>query len=279
MTNAHRFYRASSDDARRVFDPRSEPARRYYGGYVDFVLGAAQWIDDARLDDEADDAGPLLALDAGCGSGASAWLLAEKALHVVGVDVAPRGFAVPPHDRLSCAAASVLALPFADGTFDMVASYQMLEHVRDPQAALREMARVLAPGGVLVVAGPNLLSPMNAARALLANFDSWQTNQQSPRLPFGNTLPSSMAAMARCTMATLGRLIGGGPRFVFREPDLRPPARGDSDACFLLNPMDIAAWMRANGLEVIRTAPWNRPAWTSALAGGTWVAARRSRGR
>lgn len=45
-------------------------------------------------------------------------------------------------------AASVLALPFPDGVFDYVFSQAVLEHVTDPQLAVREMVRVLKPGGL-----------------------------------------------------------------------------------------------------------------------------------
>ena len=44
---------------------------------------------------------------------------------------------------------SALALPFADGSFDVVACTDVLVHVPDAALALRECARVLAPGGTL----------------------------------------------------------------------------------------------------------------------------------
>jgi SAM-dependent methyltransferase len=47
-------------------------------------------------------------------------------------------------------AVDIHALPYADGTFDAVVSDQVLEHVRDPAAAVRETIRVLAPGGLLI---------------------------------------------------------------------------------------------------------------------------------
>lgn len=46
-------------------------------------------------------------------------------------------------------------LPFADGTFDIVCSFHVLEHVRDPQLVLAEAARVLKPGGYLHFAMPS----------------------------------------------------------------------------------------------------------------------------
>jgi SAM-dependent methyltransferase len=49
------------------------------------------------------------------------------------------------------------SLPFADGSFDVVFSHEVLEHVQDDRAACREMARVLRPGGRAVIFVPNRL--------------------------------------------------------------------------------------------------------------------------
>lgn len=53
-------------------------------------------------------------------------------------------------------AGSALALPFADAAFDSVFCSQVLEHVPDPEQALREFARCLKPGGVLLLSTPHL---------------------------------------------------------------------------------------------------------------------------
>jgi ubiquinone/menaquinone biosynthesis C-methylase UbiE len=49
-------------------------------------------------------------------------------------------------------------LPFCDQSFDLVTSYQTLEHVRDVAACLREMVRVLKPGGILYLRAPDYSS-------------------------------------------------------------------------------------------------------------------------
>ena len=49
-------------------------------------------------------------------------------------------------------------LPLPEEGFDCVIFWHVLEHLRDPAAALRRSARLLTPGGLLVVAVPNLAS-------------------------------------------------------------------------------------------------------------------------
>jgi SAM-dependent methyltransferase len=50
--------------------------------------------------------------------------------------------------------ADITALPFEDGSFDLILCSHVLEHVPDDRAAMREMQRVLAPGGVAIVQSP-----------------------------------------------------------------------------------------------------------------------------
>ncbi|MGZ3427721.1 MAG: class I SAM-dependent methyltransferase [Polyangia bacterium] len=76
----------------------------------------------------------------------------------VGIDLSP--FILhKAKARLGAGAALVrgdaMALPFADGAFDRVFCSEVLEHVLEPEAAVREMRRVLAPRGFAVVSVPN----------------------------------------------------------------------------------------------------------------------------
>ncbi|MBA3298376.1 MAG: class I SAM-dependent methyltransferase [Acidobacteria bacterium] len=93
-------------------------------------------------------------LDAGCGGGGMPLSLAEEAALVVGIDPFPRfadaGIRLRREhafQHLHFALADGMALPFADGTFDLVLSHAVIEHVADAPLYLRECARVLAPGG------------------------------------------------------------------------------------------------------------------------------------
>jgi SAM-dependent methyltransferase len=93
-------------------------------------------------------------LDAGCGGGGMPLSLAEHAREVVGIDPFNRfGDAGVRLARerglrsLHFALADGMALPFPDGTFDLVLSHAVIEHVADAPLYLRECRRVLAPGG------------------------------------------------------------------------------------------------------------------------------------
>jgi ubiquinone/menaquinone biosynthesis C-methylase UbiE len=98
-------------------------------------------------------------LDVGCGPGTISSDLATlvgPGGHVVGIDSAEtvveqaqdlarsRGIS-----NVEFRTANVFALPFAAGTFDVVHAHQVLQHVGDASAALREMRRVAKPGGVV----------------------------------------------------------------------------------------------------------------------------------
>ncbi|SDO41977.1 pimeloyl-CoA biosynthesis protein BioC [Methylobacterium phyllostachyos] len=95
-------------------------------------------------------------LDIGCGAGTLAKRLAEDGAAVTGIDPGPAALAqaraAVPEARFE--AASGEALPFPDASFDGAVMLNALHHVPNPAAALREAARVLIPGGSLVVVEP-----------------------------------------------------------------------------------------------------------------------------
>src|SRR6185503_13988946 len=99
-------------------------------------------------------------LDVGCGPGSITRGLAERVTpgEVVGVDLsadtleaARRDAAARGLDNLRYEEGSVYALPFPDASFDVAYAHQVLQHLRERDAALREILRVLRPGGLLAV--------------------------------------------------------------------------------------------------------------------------------
>jgi SAM-dependent methyltransferase len=101
------------------------------------------------------DVAGLRVLDAGCGAGAHAALLVERGATVTGVDQSAAMIEIAS-ERLSENARFLQAdlgepLPFQDGLFDAVLASLVMHYLRDWEPTLRELHRVLVPGGRLVV--------------------------------------------------------------------------------------------------------------------------------
>jgi 2-polyprenyl-6-hydroxyphenyl methylase/3-demethylubiquinone-9 3-methyltransferase len=94
----------------------------------------------------------LRVLDVGCGGGFLSNRLAREGHAVTGVDRSASSLHVARRydatGRVAYSVADALALPFADGAFDVVAAMDFLEHVEQPARVVAEAARVLAPGGL-----------------------------------------------------------------------------------------------------------------------------------
>ena len=109
---------------------------------------AAQWGRGARI------------LDAACGEGYGSALLAESAESVTGVDIDPEtiGHARRRYGHLrnlNFEVADCTRLPFEDGEFQQVVSFETLEHLAEQEALLAEFRRVLAGDGFLVLSSPD----------------------------------------------------------------------------------------------------------------------------
>ncbi len=108
---------------------------------------------------------PGRALDVPCGTGLLALALAARGFRVKGLDLHPdaaRGAGVD-----ASGADMEGALPVESGAHDVVTCLEGIEHVEHQAELLRELARVLVPGGVLVLSTPNVLG--HPSRASLAH--------------------------------------------------------------------------------------------------------------
>jgi SAM-dependent methyltransferase len=188
-------------------------------------------------------------LDAGCGGGGMPLSLAEEAEYVVGID---------PIERFSDAGtrlgreramrnlrfvlADGMALPFKNGSFDLVLSHAVIEHVEEAPRYLRECARVLAPGGHVYLSTAPYLSFAGAHLPRL-------------RVP----IPLHLIAGRRAAFATFRFLARHAP-WTLKEPAhensfIRAARRGEVKQDDLLEKVRVArlrAQIAAAGLRIVR---------------------------
>jgi SAM-dependent methyltransferase len=170
-------------------------------------------------------------LDAGCGTGFNLLELGRLG-RATGVDLSARALAFCRERGVRALRASVLALPFADATFDAATSFDVLYHawVGDDRAAARELARILRPGGALLVRVP-------ALRALWGAHDT--EVQSRHRYTKGELVALLAGAGLRVRRATYCNSILFPLLFARRALD-RVLRREGSDVGFLPAPLEWA---------------------------------------
>lgn len=172
---------------------------------------------------------PAALLDFGCGTGEIARALAAGGYAVAGCDISPAMVAAarsrtpaggPSYVVLD--AARLPRLPFADGQFDAILSSSVFEYLSDPGAQLRELRRVLRPGGWLVATVPDPRHPLRVdearerARIEAAWWRGWFTR-----------LPLSLRSRTR-----IEYLLRSGNRFALETWRQRVEASGFACAEF-----------------------------------------------
>jgi SAM-dependent methyltransferase len=101
---------------------------------------------------------PGALLDLGCGDGAFLLAAAPGRIISVGLDLSAEAVALATRAGLTAEAHDFSSepLPFSDGTFELVTCLDVIEHVFDIRFMLGEAARVLVPGGLMIIATPNI---------------------------------------------------------------------------------------------------------------------------
>jgi ubiquinone/menaquinone biosynthesis C-methylase UbiE len=95
-----------------------------------------------------------LTLDVGCGPGLLPALFARMGCRAVGVDLDPGMFRPYPLHRQVCVG-DVYQLPFSTSTFNIVTCSNLMFLLTEPQAAMKEIRRLLVPGGRLTMLNPS----------------------------------------------------------------------------------------------------------------------------
>jgi ubiquinone/menaquinone biosynthesis C-methylase UbiE len=248
----------------------TDDLRRYYNESVDYVALMqshdseyfATYLDLVR----AYSTGCTRLLEIGCGAGTSTRAIAQAlpATHCTGVDISESGISFAqrqdPLPNLAFAVADVARLQYPDGHFCLVTSCDCLEHVPDLGRTLRELMRVVRPGGRIIVKGPNHMSPLvTVVDALALRY----------RYPFTASWGDNLPRLA-FQMRHFASGLAGAVEFVPRIPDLSDQIQvgDDADAVTDMSTITVRNFFRREGWRVLRTAWPRRRGWAGrALAG------------
>ncbi len=96
-------------------------------------------------------------LDLGCGSGYGTAELADSLPRIVGLDRIPPDSA-NQRDNIDWVRADLRGNPLVPGSFHLIVSFQVIEHLEDPSIYLESISRLLAPGGTAIITTPNLVT-------------------------------------------------------------------------------------------------------------------------
>jgi 2-polyprenyl-3-methyl-5-hydroxy-6-metoxy-1,4-benzoquinol methylase len=122
-------------------------------------------------------------LDVAAGAGYTSARLAARGHRVRAIDIHPEQFV--PRAIPFIKADLNGRLPFDDATFDGVLALEIIEHLEAPRAFVRELARVVKPGGTVVVSTPNITSFRSKLRFLFASeFTLFFNAERRTRDPF-----------------------------------------------------------------------------------------------
>jgi ubiquinone/menaquinone biosynthesis C-methylase UbiE len=160
----------SKEQWRRIFSARAEEWAAYYSDPDAPTLDAQSLLSRQGLALEMIEASvppPAKVLDLGCGTGEMAAKLMERGYEVWGLDIAEP---MVRYARDRCGSdrfrvGDIEHLPFRDETFDAIVCLGVIEYLDTDECALREMRRVLKPGGRAVISTPS-------ATSLLHHMDS-----------------------------------------------------------------------------------------------------------
>jgi len=180
-------------------------------------------------------------LDVGCGTGVALNLLEQK-IKCSGVEISDTSIAKCLKKNLDCKKYDGKTLPFKNESFDIVGSFNVLEHTDKPLEFLTEQKRVLKKRGYLIVVCPNFLAVTNSYHYHTTGVKQKLSNLQE----------------------TIRKLASSKIEIKKMETTDRENFQPDDDACNITNPIDIIRWAKNNNLEL---KDWSsRSTYTTGLA-------------
>ena len=172
-------------------------------------------------------------LDVGCGNGSVInQLKTEGFNNLYGVDISELFVKSAKKKKLkNIYYYDGKTLPFKNSSFDIIGSFNVLEHTQEPENYLEEQIKKLKKGGVLIVACPNFFTPILKTRHRRING-------------FKNRVHNSFRVLNKS-------IRGGSDKFERIEPIVREVFEYDDDSIVVTNPIDLKKILRDKNCKII----------------------------
>lgn len=195
-------------------------------------------------------AGEICLLDVGCSSGAFLHAAVKLGFRAEGVEPAPKAAATAQAAGLKVHQGLLQEAGYADGQFDAITLFEVIEHLQQPQELLQECRRILRPGGVLLIGTGNAGSWSMAAMG--ARWEYLHIAKHGGHVSFFN--PSSIESLAQQSGFSVAAVHTRGVRFCEKGDCAKPVYRISKIAGELLNIFaallgkghDMAVYLRRN---------------------------------
>lgn len=213
----------------------------------------------------------------GSGLGLAALALKRRGVDIVATDIFPenaRKTFLLFDSNILIEEMNVNAIFKEENSVENFCLHQVMEHIENPENAIKEIYRTLKPNGHFVLIGPNLISPLSSLKCLfMAITGKWNTpwffRQDNYTFPLGGTVIEILNYLFRNLYLIFSKILFKGSRKLeFREPCLQKPAMSDSDAVNLLNPIDMREIFESVGFQIVSFQSERK---YGVFSGSTWI--------
>lgn len=174
-------------------------------------------------------------LDVGCGAGQVVGRLTEAGFEAHGVDVSEPNISRARQFSSRCRMYDGRHLPFPDRHFASVGALNVLEHVEEPEAFIRELVRVAEPGGRVLISSPNFFRVLG--------FRDYHAKMRG----LGNKWRNLRRLLSKHRQM---RTAPESVRFDRMVPIVKEPFTPDDDAIIATNALEIAFHLRRAGCQI-----------------------------
>ncbi len=175
-------------------------------------------------------------LDVGCGTGVVVNYLSKQSTDAYGIEISESSLKMASKRQGKYKLVRDEFIPFTDKSFDVVGSYDVLEHVENVDTFLNECKRVLKKEGYLIICSPNFLS--------ITNSYHWRTAG----------LLRKIQNIHIFIQKYFNYLFGSQVLFDKFDPVVKSKFSPDDDATNLINHLDLFMWAKINKMKIIKSS-------------------------